>query len=87
MPPKLTISGSSTSTTVLYVEGMTCLACATSVKIVLKMIDGVIGATVSYEKKRAVVEYDPAPVSPAKLVSAIEVKLPYKARVIEDERR
>jgi copper chaperone CopZ len=83
----VTVSGGSTSTAVLHVEGMTCGACATSVKIVLKKVDGVVGATVSYEKKRAVVEYDPARVSPATLVAAIEAKLPYKARVVEDESR
>lgn len=82
-----TVSGGSTSTAILHVEGMTCGACATSVKIVLKKVEGVVDATVSYEKKRAVVEYDPARVTPAKLVAAIETKLPYKARVVEDESR
>ncbi len=83
----VTVSGGSTSTAVLHVEGMTCGACATSVKIVLKKVDGVVDAAVSYEKKRAVVEYDPARVSPAKLAAAIEAKLPYKARVVEDGNR
>lgn len=83
----VTVSGGSTSTAVLHVEGMTCGACATSVKIVLKKVDGVVGAAVSYEKNRAVVEYDPARVSPAKLVAAIEAKLPYRARVVEEKSR
>lgn len=80
-------SGSSTSTAVLHVEGMTCGACATSVKIVLKNVDGVVDAKVSYAKKRAVIQYDPRRVSPSNLAAAIEAKLPYKARVVEDGKR
>lgn len=53
------IAAAPTKNATLHVEGMTCGACATSVKIVLKKIDGVIDATVSYERKRAVVQYDP----------------------------
>lgn len=82
-----TLSGGTTSTAVLQVEGMTCGACATSVKIVLKNIDGVIDATVSYATKRAVVRYDPARVTAARLAAVIEAKLPYKARVVEGEGR
>ncbi len=78
-----TLSGGTTSTTVLRVEGMTCGACATSVKLVLKKVDGVTDAAVSYTTKRAVVHYDPARVNPAKLVAEIEAKLPYKATVVE----
>ncbi len=81
------VSADSTKTATLHVEGMTCGACATSVKIVLKKVDGVIDATVSYERKRAVVQYDPTRVSPPQLVAAIEKKLPYKARVVEEASR
>lgn len=82
-----TANAGGASTAVLQVEGMTCGACATAVKIVLKKIDGVVDATVSYEKKRAVVRYDPKQVSPKDLAEAIEEKLSYKARVVEEGKR
>ena len=77
------LSAGSAKTVVLNVEGMTCGACATSVKIVLKKVDGVLDAHVSYQKKRAVVKYDPGRVSPAQMIEAIESKLPYEVRVVE----
>lgn len=70
--------------TTLRIEGMTCGACATAVRQVLKNVDGVKGARVSYEDKNAVVTYDPARVTPDKIVRAIAEKLPaYKATVIK----
>lgn len=69
-------------TTTLGVSGMTCGACSTSVRVVLKKLDGVIEAKVSLEEKKAVVTYDPVKVSPDKMVETIESKLPYKARVL-----
>ena len=69
-------------TATLGVEGMTCGACATSVGVVLKKLDGVAKAKVSLDDKRAVVTYDPAKVTPEKMVETIQSKLPYKARVL-----
>lgn len=66
-------------TTTLQIEGMTCGACATSVKIVLGKLDGVSDAKVSFREKRAVVTYDPGKVTPEQMVEAIHAKLPYKA--------
>lgn len=71
----------------LHIEGMTCGACATSAKIVLKKQNGVKKADVSYAKKTATVEYDPAVTSAKKLAAAVEASLPYKARVIEDKHK
>ena len=70
-----------------HIEGMTCGACATSAKIVLKKQNGVKKADVSYAKKTATVEYDPAVTSAKKLAAAVEASLPYKARVIEDKHK
>ncbi len=71
----------------LQIDGMTCGACATSAKIVLKKQSGVKSADVSYEKKTAVVEYDPSVTSAKKLATAVESSLPYKARVLEEKRK
>lgn len=70
------------TTATLGVEGMTCGACATSVKVVLKKLDGVADAKVSLGDKQAVVTYNPARVTPEKMVEAIHSKLPYKAKVL-----
>jgi copper chaperone CopZ len=70
-------------TATLGVEGMTCGACSTSVRVVLKKLDGVVDAKVSLEEKKAVVTYSPAKVTPEKMVEAIQSKLPYKAKVLE----
>ncbi len=71
-----------TATARLRIEGMTCGACATSVKIVLGKIDGVSAARVSHEEKSAVITYDPAKVTPQQLADTVNEKLPYKATVV-----
>ncbi|HVT02460.1 MAG TPA: heavy-metal-associated domain-containing protein [Thermoanaerobaculia bacterium] len=84
--PQRTAAASTASQKVatLHIDGMTCGSCATAVKHVLTSMNGVKAATVSYEKKSAVVTYEPAKVTPDKLALAIEQKLPtYKARVIK----
>lgn len=69
----------------LHIEGMTCGACATAVKQVLKKVDGVKQAQVSYNEKKGVVTYDPAKVSPERIAHAVREKLPaYKATVRSD---
>ncbi|GAC1430448.1 MAG: hypothetical protein NVSMB68_02750 [Thermoanaerobaculia bacterium] len=71
----------------LHISGMTCGACATSTKIVLKKQNGVRKADVSYAKKMATVEYDPAVTSAKKLAAAVEATLPYKAEVVAEKRK
>lgn len=69
-------------TATLHVEGMTCGSCATAVKHVLKKVDGVTDASVSYEEKQAVVTYDPKAVTPEQIARAVGEKLAgYKATV------
>jgi copper chaperone CopZ len=70
-----------TATTNLHIEGMTCGGCAMAVKLVLQKTSGVIGSTVSYEKKSAVVTYDPAKTTPAKVAEAVASALSYKVNV------
>jgi len=54
------------------VEGMDCTACATAVEKKLKDLDGVQSAIVSYEQKRATVEFDASKVTIAQLEQAIQ---------------
>lgn len=65
---------------VIAVEGMHCGGCASGVKAMLKRTEGVISADVSYERKEAVVEYDPDRTTPEKIVEAIN-NMGYKASV------
>lgn len=75
-------ASASEKVTTLHIEGMTCGACATAVKQVLKKVDGVTGARVSYEEKNALVTYEPAKVAPERIARTITEKLPtYKATV------
>ena len=70
-----------TKTATLDVQGMTCGSCTAAVRIVLKKLDGVKDAKVSFDERKAVVAYDPAKVTPQKMVDTINEKLPYKAKV------
>lgn len=64
----------------LTVEGMTCGGCAIGTKKVLTRLTGVTKAEVSYEKKEAVVTYDPAKVTVKQMIAAIKT-LGYTATV------
>ena len=66
----------------LNIEGMTCGSCEIAVKRVLTKVSGVKSATVSFEKKNAVVTYDAQKVSPEQIAGAVAKALPtYKAKV------
>jgi Cu+-exporting ATPase len=68
----------SARTIALTVEGMTCASCSVAVRTALKKLDGVKDAKVSVSEKRAVVEYEPAKVTPQQLIDAVN-KLGYRA--------
>jgi copper chaperone CopZ len=55
----------------LKVTGMTCEACAPPVEKSLKKLKGVKAAEVSYAKGQAMVTFDPAKVTPDKLIAAV----------------
>jgi Cu+-exporting ATPase len=55
----------------LPIEGMTCASCATRIERRLNKLDGVT-ASVNYATEQAAVDYDPARVSPDRLVEAVE---------------
>jgi copper chaperone CopZ len=65
---------------VLAVEGMYCDSCAAGIKAMLKRTAGVIAVDVSYQKKEAVVDYNPEKVTPEKIVETIN-NLGYKASI------
>ena len=58
-------------TTVVKVNGMTCMGCVSSVKKVLAAIDGVHSVDVSLEKAQATVVYDAARAQPAQFKTAV----------------
>jgi copper chaperone CopZ len=54
------------------IDGMDCAACAKAVETKLKAVPGVRKATVSYEQRRAEVEYDPGSARRPRMEKAIE---------------
>ncbi len=75
--PPAAATQTATSVT-LKVEGMTCASCAFTVRTVLKKLEGVKGAKVSKAENRAVVDFDPATVTPQQMIDAIN-KAGYRA--------
>ncbi len=65
------------------VEGMDCSACATAIEKKLRDLTGVQSATVSYEQKRATVEFDPSKITAAQLEQAIQ-DAGYRAHPIQE---
>lgn len=53
------------------VEGMACDSCAERITKNLARIDGVLDAKVSFDDKRAVIQYDARKLEPKRLASAI----------------
>ena len=73
-------------TAVFKVVGMTCGGCEVGVKMSVKKLDGVAEVEASHEEGRATVTYDPAKVTPAMIIAAIE-KLGYAAELENAEDR
>jgi copper chaperone len=46
-------------TTILNINGMTCMGCVNSIKNVVEKVSGVSGADVSLENKQVKIKYDP----------------------------
>lgn len=64
----------------IAVEGMHCDSCAAGIRVTLRRTSGVISAEVSYQRKEAVVDYDPEKITPNKIVETIN-NLGYKAKI------
>lgn len=56
----------------LAITGMDCKGCESGISGELLRTPGVIGATVSYERQEAVVDYDSAKITPAGIIAAIK---------------
>ncbi len=63
---------------VISVKGMSCMACVAKTKQALRAVRGVTEVEVKLSPGSAVVKYDPAQVTPEKLVSVIK-ELGYEA--------
>ncbi|HHT17608.1 MAG TPA: copper-translocating P-type ATPase [Papillibacter sp.] len=59
-------------TATLRVSGMTCAACSARIEKKLGAAEGVLRATVNLAAEKAVVEYDPAVISPADMIKIVE---------------
>lgn len=46
-------------TTILNINGMTCMGCVNSIKNVIEKVSGVSSADVSLENKQVKIQYDP----------------------------
>lgn len=66
---------------IFAIEGMTCEGCAGTIGTVLSKALGVQKASVSFDKKQALVVYDPAKTNPEKLIAEI-AKTDYKANLV-----
>jgi copper chaperone CopZ len=56
----------------INIQGMDCLMCAAGLQNKLRALPGVRRAEVSYQERRAVIEFDPARISQERLAQAIE---------------
>lgn len=69
----------------LKVDGMTCKMCPLTIKTVLKKLDGVVDAEVSYKDKEVKVVYEEGEVTVDEIVKAIENAGNYKVILPNDK--
>lgn len=60
------------------------MGCAAAARVVLKRIDGVEAAMVSYEEGRGMIVYDPAITSPDAFIPELEEMTGYEATLVDD---
>lgn len=83
---KQDIAAQEFSKTVIPVEGMTCNACAASIKNKLKSIEGIGEVKVSLENRNATVLYEENAVTPEQIKEAIN-EIGFKAGIPVTEKR
>jgi copper chaperone CopZ len=76
-----TFAQADTARVVLSIDGMTCGSCVTTAQIVLRRIEGVYLARVSYDSPSAEVLYDPSKTGPDQLIERLRDMTGYEARV------
>lgn len=62
--PPAASSNAQTHTLVVSISGMTCIACSRGIEAHLKQTQGIVDAQVSFDKKKALVCYNPQRLSP-----------------------
>jgi len=67
----------------LAIAGMTCGSCAVTARVVLRRMEGVVRAEVSYDSARAVIWYDPARITPDRVITELRERTGYSARIID----
>lgn len=72
------------SSAVILIADMDCAACTTTVRIALERVDGVERATVDYDTKRAVVEFDPEVAAIDELLEAVRA-VGFRPQVVQEE--
>ncbi len=60
------------------------MGCAAAARVVLKRIDGVEAAMVSYEEGRGMIVYDPTITSPDAFIPELEEMTGYDATLVDD---
>lgn len=76
--PAPTTAAIKTEHVIIAIEGMHCSSCSSGITAMLKRTPGVTSADASYERKEAVVEFDPSRTSSEKIIEVIN-NLGYKA--------
>ena len=72
-PKKETVAAVKPETATFNIEGMTCaVGCAKTIEEELSGLDGVQKASVDFDKKTAIVEFDATLQTPEKIVEAVE---------------
>lgn len=84
--PETTVAAPRLERASFAVEGMDCTACATAIEKKLRNLDGVQSAVVSYEQKRATVEFDAGKITLAQLEQAIQ-DAGYRAHPVQGGKR
>lgn len=69
--PVAVVAAEKTERVQIAIEGMTCSSCAVGVRMMLKRTEGVLYAKASYERKEAIVRYDPSRTTEDKILAAI----------------
>ncbi len=71
LPNSVHASAVPTTTVVLKIDGMYCKGCAAGIQATLSHVEGVKAVTVEFEKKSAMIQYDPNHVQPSTFVNVI----------------
>lgn len=66
------VRGDNCQDAIINVEGMTCQSCVKSIESKISEVSGVLGITVSLEKKQAYVQFNPGKVSAENIAAAID---------------